>query len=176
MRGFTTWAVLVLVLAGCADDGFTGPGEDGSPTVASQDAAIETSDPRPLIGRCETEFEGIPVPGVPHIITGTCQLAHLGRTTLFLNQVISFATGTIVSQELTFTAANGDILRAEESGTFAPNGPTAVTFNGTFTFVGGTGRFADATGTASFSGGAEFVTSTGFFTLDGQIGFDASGH
>lgn len=48
---------------------------------------------------------------------------------------------------VTYTAANGDIL--ETTGTADINLLTGITV-GEDTFVGGTGRFADATGTISF--------------------------
>ena len=50
-------------------------------------------------------------------------------------------TGTIV-----FTAANGDELWADVSGGFIS--PTNA--EGTYTFTGGTGRFVNATGSATF--------------------------
>ena len=116
-----------------------------------------------------------PLPAVHRQVdTGTCQLAHLGRAALHLVQDIYFATGTQVSIEFTFTAANGDVLRATNVGTSAPSG-TGVRFQGTTTFVGGTGRFADATGEARLEGTANFLTNTAEFTIvDGRIAYDAS--
>jgi hypothetical protein len=74
--------------------------------------------------------------------TGTA--THLGAYTreehLFLNPDGTF-TGTIV-----FTAANGDELWVDFAGGFVS--PTTAV--GTYAFTGGTGRFADATGTATF--------------------------
>jgi len=49
----------------------------------------------------------------------------------------------------TYTAANGDQLRAVFTGQL--NGVTGV-ITATVTYVGGTGRFANASGTANFSG------------------------
>ena len=49
----------------------------------------------------------------------------------------------------TYTAANGDQLHATFAGTL--NGATGV-ITATVTYVGGTGRFANASGTATLSG------------------------
>ena len=49
----------------------------------------------------------------------------------------------------TYTAANGDQLRAVFTGQL--NGVTGI-ITATVTYVGGTGRFANASGTANFSG------------------------
>jgi hypothetical protein len=48
--------------------------------------------------------------------------------------------------EVVFTAANGDTLRALVNGTFV----SPTTAAGTYTFDGGTGRFQQAYGDASF--------------------------
>lgn len=71
---------------------------------------------------------------------------HLGKFSreevLVLNPIAGSAVGTIV-----FTAANGDQL----SGTVAAQFTSPTTLVGTYTFTGGTGRFADATGEAQAS-------------------------
>src|SRR5688500_8334296 len=114
-------------------------------------------------------------PPVPRQVdTGVCQLSHLGRTTIRSVQDIDLATGTQVSVELTFTAANGDVLRATNVGTSAPSGP-GVRFQGNATFSGGTGRFANATGVARLEGTANFLTNTAAFTVvDGWIAYEAA--
>jgi hypothetical protein len=74
------------------------------------------------------------------------QLGRFSREeTILLNPATGSVTGLIV-----FTAANGDQLFSGVVGGFiSPN-----TATGTYTFIGGTGRFANATG------GAEFIIST----------------
>jgi hypothetical protein len=64
---------------------------------------------------------------------------------LLFNPLTGILTGTIV-----FTAASGDELHGTVQGGFVS--PTTAT--GTYTFTGGTGRFANATG------GADFVVTT----------------
>ena len=73
---------------------------------------------------------------------------------------------------MTFTAANGDLLRATNVGTSTPSRP-GVAFQGTTTFIGGTGRFANASGQARAAGTANFLTNTAEFTLDGWIAYEA---
>ena len=166
--------LLALALAGCAGDS---PTTTPPPDVPALARGALTPGSYPLTGRCVTSFDPppFPLPAVHRQVdTGTCQLAHLGRAALHLVQDIYFATGTQVSIEFTFTAANGDVLRATNVGTSAPSG-TGVRFQGTTTFVGGTGRFADATSEARLEGTANFLTNTAEFTIvDGRIAYDAS--
>jgi hypothetical protein len=70
-------------------------------------------------------------------------------------------------------AANGDELHylavGDPSGPPGPDGTFA--FSGTFDVTGGTGRFANATGSATFQGTANLNTMTGEVTYIGQITF-----
>lgn len=74
--------------------------------------------------------------------------------------------GTQGSVDISFTAADGDILRATSVGTNTPNGP-GVAFRATMTFIGGTGRFANAIGEAHVDGAAGSVTISSSCRLDG---------
>ena len=165
--------LLTLAAAGCASETPSTAPLD-APSLARVAAAPAS---RPITGRCETSFDPPPFP-LPAVHrqadTGTCQLAHLGRAALYLVQDIHFATGTQLSVEFTLTASNGDVLRATNVGTSAPSGP-GVRFQGTTTFGGGTGRFANATGEARLEGTANFLTNTAELTVvDGWIAYDAS--
>jgi hypothetical protein len=97
----------------------------------------------------------------------------MGRTAIYTVQDIDPVAGTQRSVEITFTTANGDVLRATSVGTNTPNGP-GVAFRATMTFIGGTGRFANATGEAHVDGAASFVTNSASFRLNGWIAYDAS--
>ena len=162
---------LTGVLAGCAGDAASTAPSDADLVRAAP------SQPTPLTGRCETSFAPPPYPLPPvlrQVDEGTCQLSHLGRAAMYLVQDIHFATGTQVSVEFTFTAPNGDVLRATNVGTSAPSG-SGVQFQGTTTFVGGTGRFANATGEARLEGTANCLTNTATLSVvDGWIAYDAS--
>jgi hypothetical protein len=88
-------------------------------------------------------------------------------------QIVNFATGTQHSLELTYTAANGDELHAESTGTsFAEAG--TVHFDATIIFVGGTGRFSDASGRTHAVGAANLAAGTSHYALDGWIAYNAS--
>jgi hypothetical protein len=74
--------------------------------------------------------------------------------------IFTSATTATASNTTTYTAANGDQLFAEWTGTSTSVGP-AITFSGLQTYAGGTGRFPDASGSAQILGTASFVTNTG---------------
>jgi hypothetical protein len=86
---------------------------------------------------------------------------------------INVVAGTQTSVVHTYTAANGDIRRVVNVGTDTPNG-RGVSFSATTTFVGGTGRFANATGEAHLEGSDSVITDTSTYTLVGWITYDAS--
>jgi hypothetical protein len=175
MRAFAApAALLALALAGCADSLPTHPASE-SAALARADGAGAPAGARPISGWCELTVT--PLPSTPPIVrqtdTGTCQLSHLGRTAyegvLELDLVARTQRG-----ERTLTAANGDVLRVLAVGTSTPRGPALVDFVATLTFVGGTGRFANATGQARAEGTANPVTRTTVVALDGWIAYDAS--
>ena len=166
---------LLCTLAGC-----TG----GSPSVTPPDAraalsmsaAAQASGALPIKGHCELTFNPPPLPLPPvhrQIDTGTCWFSHLGKTALQGVQDINFAAGTQAGTR-TFTASNGDVLRATHAGTSGPGGPGLVNFVTTITIVGGTGRFANATGQMTGQGTANLITRTTSFTNEGWIAYDAS--
>jgi hypothetical protein len=168
--------LLALVLAACASEAPTAP-ITATPALARNVTMGQTAlTPRPFTGQCETTFGPLPRPLPPtyrQVATGTCQLSELGRTTLLLVQDINFAAGTQTSVEVTYTSANGDVLRAMNVGTSTRSG-AGVSFEATVTFMGGTGRFAHATGQAHARGTADFVANTSAYTIDGTISYDAS--
>lgn len=167
---------LLLTLIACAGGAPAVTAPDAS-AATDMSAAAEASAARPIKGHCELTFNPPPLPLPPvhrQIDTGTCWFSHLGRTALYGVQDIDFAAGT-QSGERTFTAANGDVLRAVHAGKSAPSGPGLVGFVTTITFVGGTGRFANATGQMTGAGTANLITRTTTVTNEGWISYDASG-
>jgi hypothetical protein len=174
MRALQANVVLMGVfLIGCGGDDMPTPPHVAVHAGPSR-SSVEGIVVRPLSGRCDTAFDPPPLPPPPvlrQVDVGTCQMTHLGRVTMFAVQDINLVTGTQTSVEVTFTAPNGDILRAASAGTSVPNGP-GVAFSATMTFVGGTGRFARATGRARLDGAASFVTNTASFTFaEGWIAY-----
>ena len=97
-------AVVAVAVLGCAGD---------SPTSVDGGAQFGV-DGVPFSARCELAIQPpTPVgPGLLHQLdTGECQVSHLGRTAFVSDKVINVVAGTQTIQA-TFTAANGDVLRA----------------------------------------------------------------
>jgi hypothetical protein len=165
-------AALVAV-TGCADTPTAAlrPGDFQVARAAS--SAVE----RPWTGRCEVEhaitgFDLLTGQPTTFLVTGTCQLAHLGRTT-----VVTVETGSVggsFTGKSTYTAANGDALYATVSGVSAGRPDGSLTNSGTVTVGGGTGRFAGASGTAAYFDIAHITgptTAAGVYTLDGTLAY-----
>lgn len=104
-------------------------------------------------------------------ITGLGIATHMGLTTCettdqALNVLNNEGTATYY-----FTAANGDQIVVEFEFT-APPTPTGVTLSGTWEITGGTGRFANASGSGTMDGWATVTSPTtgvGQFTMSGKI-------
>ena len=150
---------------GCADgDGPTSLVATSTPSASSASGGQVT---RPAGGRCTTDITVVATrPGyvLSLDMTGVCQLAHLGRTTMVIEQDFA-ADGSIVNST-THTAANGDLLLStwySAPGESTTDGINAV-FAGTETYVGGTGRFADVSGSSRVQGSAVLDLATGAFT------------
>ena len=99
-------------------------------------------------------------------IAGTCHLSHLGLTTSVGVEIL----GATLSAVHTFTAANGDLLYTTTTGyaTLKPDF-SGVNFFNTETITGGTGRFANASGTATRNGSTNFSDGSGTWEIAGTI-------
>ena len=89
---------------------------------------------------------------------------HLGSFTR--TEFLFSGPGGAISGSVVFTAANGDELWADFTGSFT----SPTTAEGTYTFTGGTGRFGGATGTADF----EAITPDGVHVVasfEGSISY-----
>jgi hypothetical protein len=80
---------------------------------------------------------------------GSGQATRLGRFTMVSPHFTVLSTFEVFGEQI-FTAANGDTLTAEISGQFqpTPDGALEATLEGTI--IGGTGRFAGASGSYDF--------------------------
>jgi hypothetical protein len=102
------------------------------------------------------------------------QATYMGRTTAdTTDQIVNVIDGS-GSATYTLTAKNGDTLIlalvVPAGGTINVDG--GVLFSGTYTITGGTGRFADATGSGVFGGSGLFLNETdgiGAFAVVGTI-------
>src|SRR5881396_523394 len=120
-------------------------------TVPVIDASGKPAAPtRPLQVSCQTAF-AFTQTGSIHV-EGICHYSHLGLTSAVAEQiVIPQPDGTLhIVNTAVYTAANGDALFSTFVGTgvFTPSG---VSFSGTETYHGGTGRFVGATGSAALT-------------------------
>ena len=101
----------------------------------------------------------------------------LGRFTGTAEFVLDVCDLTYVGSYV-FTAANGDSISGPFSGSLTPTDVPGVFDNTEIAFItGGTGRFANATGT--FSLGGQIDLNTGTFSLpwhEGTISTVGSGH
>ena len=87
----------------------------------------------------------------------------MGKVTLTSTDCITFISQTafiFFSNQVVLTAANGDQIFATYSGKFEIEGGVG-TITGTYTVLGGTGRFSQATGAGTVQG-LENVTSAPF--------------
>jgi hypothetical protein len=146
------------------------------PAAAARGAAHTPVTQTPIKGSCEIRTVQVQVTTPPilrMVTTGTCHYSHLGRTQVDAVQLLNPVLGTSEA-DVTYTAANGDILRATNSGRFTPGSSPTVSTTGVTTIIGGTGRFAGATGRMDVEGTVNSATGIAVFSYDGWIVYDAS--
>ncbi len=111
-------------------------------TVPSPGFAGKDGTSRPFKGRAQGTITSFQPPNIQVEYTGNA--THLGRFTRTEHATLG-DNGTI-SGTIDFTAANGDQLHVSFTGAFVS--PTDI--DGSYTIEGGSGRFVNATGTATF--------------------------
>jgi hypothetical protein len=132
----------------------------------------------PFKGRFEavvTMMTPLQPPFVFLLVEGTGNATHLGRFTL-TSPVVGDTSTQAATGTYEFTAANGDTLTADFTGQATPTPIPGVLFIvDTATITGGTGRFADATG--SFISTHVFDPATGITigSFDGTISSPGAG-
>jgi hypothetical protein len=136
--------------------------------------AAGAAGPRPMSGSCSTAFT-VGQTGVISI-AGSCLLTHLGLTTYSATQTVTpNPDGTVhIEVDGVYTAANGDTLHGVISGTGTFGGGSSVSYTTTETFIGGTGRFANAHGEVIDTGIAQFTGPTSglsTYTMLGSISY-----
>lgn len=102
-------------------------------------------------------------------------MLHLGATTLSAEQTVTqLPDGSLSAiNDSIYTAANGDRLFSHFVGGATP-ASTGLALTGIETYVGGTGRFDDASGRSSLNGTVSFTSASegiGEYTLTGRISF-----
>ncbi len=107
---------------------------------------------------------------------GTGNATHLGRissagtlTVVGQPSCIGNELGFAAEMQDTFTRGNGDKLMTAITMQLCPIAPGIYHGVGTYVVTGGTGRFANSTGSGVFDGTANFITGTIICALTGTI-------
>ena len=105
------------------------------------------------------------------ITSGEGQATYLGNFTWQSTHTLNVCTTPFTGSDgsLTLTAADGDQLFGTYTTTTQFISPLLAAFDFTITVTGGTGRFANTTGTIKATGQADRSTNTGTATLTGTI-------
>jgi hypothetical protein len=106
---------------------------------------------------------------------GTGNATQLGSFTVDIPHIVDLTTGIGIGI-FTFTAANGDTLTAGFTGQGTPTtDPLVVSIVETATITGGTGRFADATGSFIVTRSFSFATNLTTGSIEGTISSPGAG-
>jgi hypothetical protein len=101
--------------------------------------------------------------------SGTGNATQLGKFTMTYDAVVNLLTRVGIGS-FEFIAANGDRVFADDVGQSTPTGtPNVVSIVEILTITGGTGRFADATGTVISTRLLDQVTGDTSGAFDGTI-------
>lgn len=129
-------------------------------------ASLVTQEHAGFTPNCPSKFGGT--------TTGTGKSTHLGKVTLTATDCITPMENHFTFKgTFTLTAANGDKLTGDYSGSFIPDngGPTYNLSEAKFKITGGTGRFVQATGSAELQGSQNIQTGKGKLDADGTISY-----
>ena len=134
-------------------------------------ASAAAGEPVPFKGSLEGDVTVTPLtpPFVAVDVEATGEATHLGNFTLDIPHVVNRATRTAVGS-YEFTAANGDTLTADFTGTATPTDTPGVLYiEETATIKGGTGRFAGATGSFTCERLYDMITGETTGSFEGTI-------
>jgi hypothetical protein len=115
---------------------------------------------RPFGAVLDGHANPVPDPGDPCLLAnteaGTGRAVHMGAIVWASAETVNFCTnpeGADIQGQFVMTAANGDQVFIDYVTLAHPDfNAGVITFSGTWTITGGTGRFADATGDGTLSG------------------------
>ena len=138
--------------------------------VLGRVSSVAAGEQVPFRGRLEGSFTVTPVSPtlLSVVITGTGNATQLGGFALTVPHSVDLTTN-VATGLYQFTAANGDMLVAMFSGRATPVTPEILHIVETATIIGGTGRFANATGAFTGDRLINLVTSTTSGSFDGTI-------
>jgi len=135
-------------------------------SIAASAVAAET----PFKGTVNADETVVPSPPTASLTRdGTGTATYLGRYTEHIVMTIHLPTLSSTGTA-TFTAANGDTLTATVLGQATPTTtPGVLSIVEVYTITGGTGRFADATGTFTLHSTVNQATGLSSGTFSGAI-------
>lgn len=148
-------AACVLLLAACQQS----PGPDSRPGVTSPSSlALKPIDvPFAGVSIGEAAFDFVTNPkacasGFTTVTTARGPASHMGLT-VWESQHCATESHELLNAELVLIAANGDEIRGTYTGGCSALGEIGESFtcSGNAVFLGGTGRFVDASGTAAWN-------------------------
>ena len=134
---------------------------------------------KPIKGSCAIGFQVEPLEFGPAgqitkartPFTGECQISGLGRSAVTGDPTVTLNSdgSGAASGPVQFRAANGAELRAAGAATFPPLDDGKVPLAGTLEFNGGTGRFAEADGSATLNLTIDLNRRTGELEFRGAM-------
>jgi hypothetical protein len=134
-------------------------------SIAAGAVAAET----PFKGTVDADETVMPSPPTASLTRdGAGTATYLGSYTEHIVMTINLPTLSSTGAAI-FTAANGDTLTATVAGQATRTGPTTLSIVEVYTVTGGTGRFADATGTFTLNSTVDQTTGVSSGTFSGAI-------
>lgn len=166
------FALPMLFVLGCSSE--TG-GDPASALISDSPPALHKDVP------FKAALQGVGTPPAPSPLCDDLLLTelsvhgtatHLGLLTGSQSHCLNPATGAFSNGNFNYTAANGDHLLGTYSGFLVPTpDPTIFEITGSFDIVGGTGRFANATGSGTPTGSVQVTTGDFVLNLGGSISY-----
>ena len=138
-------------------------------TISLAIAVVSMAAETPFKGTASAVETGTVIFPIRSIVReGTGTATYLGTYTSQAAMQINVLTlhGTGLA---TFTAANGDTLSTSVDGQATRTGPTQLSTVEVYTITGGTGRFANATGTFTLDNTVEQTTGVSSGTFSGAL-------
>ena len=138
----------------------------GEKTDRPLKASLVTQEQVGFTPDCPSKFGGT--------ITGTGKSTHMGNVSLTAADCITPMENHFTFKgTFTLTAANGDKLTGDYTGSFVPKdaAPMYSYSDAKFKITGGTGRFAQATGSAELQGDQNIQTGKGKLEVNGSISY-----
>src|SRR5262245_19412418 len=167
---FTLLLFPFVLLAGCFSENIVGPKNESVP-ASNETAATE---PAAFVAHWESSLDVVPPfppPILNFVIHATGHGTMIGQSTFEgPSQVDVTQVPNVQTTSGTITTARGEQIFMGFVGVGTPadaNGD--VQFEGTFEFTGGTGRFANVSGSGRYNGTANVIAQRGRFEWVGQI-------